>query len=117
MLNRMALTFFTLSWGVVSSVIAQGPATTPQPAPATEYFHRIYEGQIAGKYPITMDLKKTSNVLKGSYQYKGKTGRLTLQGTIDASGKFIMNEYANMVYSKPNAIFSGIVMGDSMKGV
>src|ERR1039457_5429522 len=117
MLTRIALTFFVLSAGVVSLAIGQGPATTPQPTSAMEYFNRTYEGKIAGKYPITMDLKKSGNVLKGRYQYKGRTGWLELQGTIDASGKFTMNEYANMVYSKPNAIFSGTMAGDSMNGV
>lgn len=117
MLTRIALIFFMLSFGVVSSAIAQEPATTVQPISATEYFHRTYEGKIAGEYPIVMDLKKSGNVLKGSYQYKGKTGRLDLLGTIDSSGKFTMNEYANMVYSKPNAIFSGAMTGGSMSGV
>ena len=49
MLTRIALTFFVLSWGVVSPAIAQGPTITPQAASAMEYFHRTYEGKIAGK--------------------------------------------------------------------
>lgn len=116
MLTRITLTFFVL-FSVWASAIAQSPTTTVQPTSTMEYFHRTYEGTIAGKYPITVDLKKSGNVLKGSYQYKGKTGRLELQGTIDISGKFTMNEYANMVYSKPNAIFTGTVAGDSIRGV
>lgn len=116
MLAKIALTFFVLFSGL-SSAIAQGPTTTLQPTSTKEYFHRTYEGTIAGKYPITVDLKKSGNVLKGSYRYKGKSGRLELQGTIDPAGIFTMNEYANMVYSKPNAIFSGTVAGDSISGV
>jgi hypothetical protein len=115
--TRIALIFLALFSGVVSSAVAQEPATALQPIAATEYFHRIYEGKIAGKYPITMDLKKSGNTLKGSYQYKGKTSQLDLQGTIDSSGIFTMNEFAGMVYSKPNAIFSGTMSGDSMRGV
>lgn len=117
MLTRITLAFFLLASGFTSSVFAQVPSPAPQSTSVMEYFHRTYEGRVGGKYPITMDLIKNGNVLKGSYQYKGKTGRLEIQGLIDASGKFTMNEYANMVYSKPNAILSGTVAGDSISGV
>jgi hypothetical protein len=70
--TRIALTFFVLFSWIVSSAIAQEPATSLQPVSAIEYFHRTYEGKMGGKYPITMDLKKSGNVLKGSYQYKAK---------------------------------------------
>lgn len=116
--NQMLATIsniLVLFSSLIISSIAVG--TTQESNSTMEYFHRTYEGKIAAKYAITMDLKKNGNVLAGSYQYKGKSGRLELVGTIDTSGKFSMNEHANPDYSKSSGVFSGIIAGDTIKAV
>jgi hypothetical protein len=93
------------------------PAADTAPSSAPDYFHRAYAGTIAGKYPIRMELKKSGAVLTGTYQYERQARHLNLSGTVDSAGNFTMNEYVDITYSKPNAVFTGTLAANGIQGV
>lgn len=60
--------------------------------PTNDGFHKHYQGELAGKYAIDMNLDRAGNRLSGSYHYQGRSSTLTLSGTMDAQGLFDMSE-------------------------
>lgn len=83
-------------------------------APAPSYFHKYLAGKIGGKYAITLDLKNVDGELTGQYRYEGKQQSLSLQGKLDASGSFAMNEVAPG--AKITGTFTGKIGAGHMEG-
>ncbi|MBD0255061.1 MAG: hypothetical protein ICV83_05015 [Cytophagales bacterium] len=69
------------------------PATTP--AKAVGAAGKTYAGSIAGKYPITMHLRRDGTALTGSYAYTKVGQEIRLAGTVQADGTFSLREYDN----------------------
>lgn len=110
MKTMSVITFLALCCGLAFSAIAQDSAGQ---IASPEYFHRTFIGKIAGKYPIEMDVRRSGNNLKGSYKYTGKKNSLILYGTIDSSGRFKMQEWADF---KQTGVWSGKLSGDTLAG-
>lgn len=101
---------------VVAAAQSGAPAastSTTTASPST--FHKTFSGKIAGKYPFTMDLKSNGGVLTGKYRYVGKQLDLMLQGKIDPSGTFTLEE-RNLSAVKTGT-FSGALAGKTISGV
>jgi hypothetical protein len=62
----------------------------PAKAPGNE---KTYAGSIAGKYPITMRLRRNGAALTGSYAYTKVGQDIRLAGTVSADGTFALEEF------------------------
>lgn len=58
----------------------------------TTGFSRNYQGEIASKYPIRMQLTRTGNELTGTYAYIKVGKDIPLAGSVDNEGKFSIQE-------------------------
>jgi len=73
---------------------AQSNPTTAAPAKAVSNVgEKTYAGSIAGKYPITMRLRKEGPALTGSYAYTKVGQDIRLSGTVQADGTFTLKEF------------------------
>ena len=70
-------------------------ATPPAAAPAKTVgaAGKTYAGSIAGKYPITMRLRRDGTALTGSYAYTKVGQEIRLAGTVGADGTFSLREF------------------------
>ncbi len=81
----------------------------------TIYQHHHYNGKIAGKYPISMDIIVHGKIIKGSYFYD-KVGKvISLEGTIDKNNHVEMDEYSN--FHPYSGYFEGKITGNLFKGI
>ncbi|WP_347555294.1 hypothetical protein [Robbsia sp. KACC 23696] len=105
-MNRLLLQFIAslLSAALVSTAHAD-----------THYFHKKFAGRIDGRLAFTMDLKEVDGKLSGYYRYTGKQRYLSLQGKIDASGVFTMEEVGPE--GQRTGTFNVTVIRDQMNGV
>lgn len=63
------------------------------PAPAQDSGGRVFRGWV-GDYPARMTLRRSpGGELSGSYSYEGRTGSLTLKGSVDGKGDFTLEEF------------------------
>src|ERR1051326_7637913 len=75
----------TAAPGLPQMVQAQGGTTPP---PQTKYF----KGSIGSSLDLQMKLVRADPQLTGSYFYQRVGTRITLRGTIDPDGKFVLEE-------------------------
>ncbi|HEX8532045.1 MAG TPA: hypothetical protein VF646_18550 [Cytophagales bacterium] len=68
-------------------------ATPAAPAKAVGAAGKSYAGTLAGKYPITMHLRREGTALTGSYAYTKVGQQIRLAGTVGADGTFSLREY------------------------
>ncbi len=70
-------------------------ARTPAAAPAKTAgaAEKTYAGSIAGKYPVTMRLRRDGTALTGSYAYTKVGQQIRLAGTVEADGTFSLREF------------------------
>ncbi|KFG94228.1 hypothetical protein GQ56_0127350 [Burkholderia paludis] len=102
---RYALRFaaLLLSWMTATTALA-----------APQYFHKTFAGRLGDRYAFTMDLKNVDGRLSGSYRYAGKRNDIYVNGTIDPSGAFTMDETGDT--GKRTGTFVGKVAGDTLGG-
>ncbi|CAA9285461.1 MAG: hypothetical protein AVDCRST_MAG56-4088 [uncultured Cytophagales bacterium] len=80
--------------GRPESCRAQSNPKTTAPAQAVgTAAEKTYAGSIAGKYPITMRLRKDGTALTGSYAYTRVGQDIRLDGTVQADGTFSLKEF------------------------
>jgi hypothetical protein len=72
---------------------AQARTTAPTPAKTVGAAGKTYAGSIAGKYPITMRLRRDGTALTGSYAYTKVGQEIRLAGTVGADGTFSLREF------------------------
>lgn len=75
-----------------------GSAENPSAGSASEPvgnapFSRSYSGAIDGRYKIVMRLNRDGSSLTGSYFYTSARNAIEIQGSIDASNRFVINGY------------------------
>lgn len=99
----------SLSFGAARSASEPAPA-----APRHAYFHKTLSGTIGQKLHVTMDLKNADGRLTGSYRYGKRASGLELNGSIDASGSFVMDESIGLV--KKTGRFEGRLTGGHLEG-
>jgi hypothetical protein len=93
---------------------AQAAPTATTPAPAVGAV-KTYAGSIAGKYPITMHLRRDGTALTGSYAYTKVGQEIRLAGTVGADGTFSLREFDDK--GQVTGEFAGkIGAGGSMTG-
>jgi hypothetical protein len=80
----------------------------------SQYFHKKLTGSFDGRYAFTMDLKDVDGSLTGSYRYAGKRNDIYLNGKIDPSGNFTIDETG--VKGQRTGTFTGKLDGDTLKG-
>ena len=85
----------------------QGGST---PAPQTRYF----KGSIGSSYDLQMKLVRTDPQLTGSYFYEKVGTRISLRGTIDPDGKFVLEEFDPA--GKQTGVFKGMWTVDTQDG-
>jgi Protein of unknown function (DUF3298)/Deacetylase PdaC len=95
------------------------PASLPQvaevqggstPAPQTRYF----KGSIGSSLDLQMKLVRTDPQLTGSYFYQRVGTRISLRGTIDPDGKFVLEEFDPA--GKQTGVFKGMWTVDAQDG-
>jgi len=59
----------------------------------TQDFTKTFRGAINDSYKITLNIKRFGSELSGDYHYDGHSSSLKLQGQIDESGSFTLNEF------------------------
>ncbi|QHT67134.1 hypothetical protein GXP67_10990 [Rhodocytophaga rosea] len=81
-----------------------GNTTTPVQENSGD-FSKSYQGEIAGKYPIRMQLTRTGNELTGRYAYTKVGKDIPLAGSVDSEGKFSIQETDEQ--GKVTGVFEG----------
>lgn len=59
----------------------------------TQDFTKTFRGANNDSYKITLNIKRFGSELSGDYHYDGHSSSLKLQGQIDESGSFTLNEF------------------------
>jgi hypothetical protein len=72
---------------------AQTRTTTAAPAKGVGAVVKTYAGSIAGKYPITMRLRRDGTAMTGSYAYTKVGQDIRLAGTVQPDGTFALKEF------------------------
>ncbi len=72
---------------------AQAAPPSTAPAKTVGTAGKTYAGSIAGKYPITMHLRRDGTALTGTYAYTKVGQEIRLAGTVQADGTFSLREY------------------------
>lgn len=67
--------------------------SSPSPVVQSNDFTKLFIGTINDKYKIEMTIIKTGNSINGNYKYSGKQNSLKINGTIDNTGNFTINEF------------------------
>ena len=62
----------------------------------TQDFTKTFRGAINDSYKITLNIKRFGSELSGDYHYDGHSSSLKLQGQIDESGSFTLNEFNSL---------------------
>jgi len=81
------------------------------PAPQTKYF----KGSIGSSFDLQMKLMRTDPQLTGSYFYQRVGTRISLRGTIDPDGKFVLEEFDPA--GKQTGVFKGMWTVDAQDGM
>jgi hypothetical protein len=68
-------------------------------------FSKSYQGEIAGKYPIRMQLTRVGNEITGTYAYTKVGKDIPLAGSVDSEGKFSIQETDEQ--GKVTGVFEG----------
>lgn len=68
-------------------------------------FSKFYQGEIAGRYPIRMQLTRAGNELTGTYAYIKVGKNIPLSGSVDNEGTFSMQE--TDAQGKVTGVFEG----------
>jgi len=79
---------------------------------SAQYFYKHFGGKINNKFDIKMNLVRNDNFLSGTYFYEKVGILIDLSGNIDASNKFLINEFdsnGNLIGS-----FTGTLKSDTM---
>ena len=97
----------TAAPGLPQMVQAQGGTTPP---PQTKYF----KGSIGSSLDLQMKLVRADPQLTGSYFYQRVGTRITLRGTIDPDGKFVLEEFDPA--GKQTGVFKGMWTVDAQEG-
>src|ERR1051326_4128112 len=96
----------TAAPGLPQMVQAQGGTTPP---PQTKYF----KGSIGSSLDLQMKLVRADPQLTGSYFYQRVGTRITLRGTIDPDGKFVLEEFDPA--GKQTGVFKGMWTVDAQR--
>lgn len=100
-------------WRTAAALIFSLMSASPSWADAS-YFHKIFAGQIGGRYAFTMSLKNVDGQLTGSYRYTGKREDIPVRGKINPAGAFTMDESDGA--GKITGTFAGTVVGGTFEG-
>jgi hypothetical protein len=87
------------------------PVTQTSQQEAPPAFSKTFSGTIDGKYGITMNLVSKGNEISGSYFYNKVKQPIAIAGSINAEGKFTMEE--TDATGKVTGIFEGTLFSDT----
>jgi hypothetical protein len=73
-------------------------------------FSKTLEGNIAGKYPVSMQLSRKGSQLEGTYMYTKVGTPIPFSGTIDENGNISMQEFDEK--GKTTGFFEGVLTAD-----
>jgi hypothetical protein len=93
--------------GLPQPIQAQGGNTPP---PQTKYF----KGSIGSSLDLQMKLVRADPQITGTYFYQRVGTRITLRGTIDPDGKFVLEEFDPA--GKQTGVFKGMWTVDAQDG-
>ena len=80
----------------------------------TQDFTKTFRGAINDSYKITLNIKRFGSELSGDYHYDGHSSSLKLQGQIDETGSFTLNEFNSK--GSMTGIFRGQLTGGGAMG-
>lgn len=88
--------------------------TISQPAMNMDFI-KIFEGKIDGKFDYYAKIKSNKGIISGSYFYKNKCQKTSIQGSLDSLGNIKLKEYGDN--SNLIGLFSGkMVNGQKFEG-
>jgi hypothetical protein len=74
-------------------------------------FIKTFEGEIANKYEVVMKLRAENGNVEGNYFYRKTGEKIKIKGTIEKSGKIMLNEYDNE--GKRTGVFVGRIIDNT----
>ena len=117
-MNTKALRFYPLALVIFFSLLGchQNDVETPKESKTVEIqeFTKTFRGAINDSYKITLNIKRIGSELSGDYHYDGHSNSLKLQGEIDESGSFTLNEFNSK--GSMTGIFRGKLDGGRATG-
>lgn len=111
-LRSIPLLLLLLVWLFTACTPTETPSS-PSSAQAPLPENVQLSGDIDGRLPITMALRRVGNTLSGTYQYTRNGGKLQVQGQI-IDGELRLSEFDPA--GKKTGTFSGVLQKDELKG-
>jgi hypothetical protein len=88
----------------------QPQAETTKQEPSSDGFSKTLEGDISGKYPVSMQLIRKGKQLEGSYMYTKVGTAIPISGTMDENGNISLQEFDEK--GNPTGVFEGTLTRD-----